>query len=163
MIVFVSALKGKGAKLYFDEDSQKECDTAPEALYNSQKHCIACKMQSHHQGVLKWPNRAGEQSILRLLGSLINFGSKVFFILAALLWEAKTPEEKKGGNNVNDGNSGINLAAFLARACGGPLSRRSGGRLATTLVATKNDIIFFSFFPVVYFSHRRSARIKKLI
>ena len=36
----------------------------------------------------------------------------------------------------------------------------SGGRLATPLVA----IIFtFIFFPVITFSHRRSARIKKLI
>jgi len=57
---------------------------------------------------------------------------------------------------------------LLARACGFPVGRRSGGRLATTLVATKNVIIFsflfsFLFFPVVYFSHRRSARIKKLI
>ena len=33
-----------------------------------------------------------------------------------------------------------------------------------TLVATKNDIIFFLFFfPVVYFSYRRIAPIKKLI
>ena len=52
----------------------------------------------------------------------------------------------------------------LARACGVPVGRRSGCRLATTLVATKNDIIFsFLFFPVVYFSHRRRAPIKKLI
>ena len=54
---------------------------------------------------------------------------------------------------------------ILAQACGVPVGRRSGGRLVMTLVATKNDIIFFSFFlfPVVYFSHRRSAPIKKLI
>ena len=51
----------------------------------------------------------------------------------------------------------------------GTSSSHSAGRLATTLVATINDIIFsfpplFSFFfSVVYFSHRRSARIKKLI
>ena len=55
----------------------------------------------------------------------------------------------------------------LARACGVPVGRHSGGRLATTLVATINVIIFsflfFFFFSVVYFSHRRSARIKKLI
>ena len=43
------------------------------------------------------------------------------------------------------------------------------GRLATTLVATKNNVIFssffslFFFFPVVYFSHRRNGWIKKLI
>ena len=35
---------------------------------------------------------------------------------------------------------------FLARACGVPVSRRSGGRLAMTLVATINVILFFSFF-----------------
>ena len=57
---------------------------------------------------------------------------------------------------------------ILARACGVPVCRRSGGRLATTLVATKNDIIFFSFSPrffssVATFSHRRSDQIKKLI
>ena len=47
---------------------------------------------------------------------------------------------------------------------GVPVGRRLGGRLAMTLVATINVIIFFLFFfPVVYFSHRRSARIKKLI
>ena len=51
--------------------------------------------------------------------------------------------------------------AFLARACRVPVGQCSGGRLATTLVATKNE--FFFFFPVVYFSHRRSAWIKKLI
>ena len=35
----------------------------------------------------------------------------------------------------------------LARACGVPVGRRSGGRLAMTLVATINVIIFFfSFF-----------------
>ena len=63
------------------------------------------------------------------------------------------------------------LDLFLARACGVPVGGRSGGRLATTLVATINVIIFFFsflfslffFFSVVYFSHRRSARIKKLI
>ena len=59
-------------------------------------------------------------------------------------------------------------AVVLARACGVPVGRRSGGRLAMTLVASINVIIFFLFsflffFPVVYFSHRRSARIKKLI
>ena len=34
----------------------------------------------------------------------------------------------------------------LARACGVPVGRRSDGRLATTLVATINVIIFFPFF-----------------
>ena len=33
----------------------------------------------------------------------------------------------------------------LERACGVPVGRRSGDRLAMTLVATKNDIIFFFF------------------
>ena len=31
----------------------------------------------------------------------------------------------------------------LARACGVPVGRRSGGRLATTLVATISIVIFF--------------------
>ena len=34
---------------------------------------------------------------------------------------------------------------ILARACGVPVGRRSGG-LGTTLVVTKNDIIFSFFF-----------------
>ena len=40
----------------------------------------------------------------------------------------------------------------LARAVGVAVVRRSGCRLATTLVATKNVFIFFSFFPPVFFS-----------
>ena len=64
---------------------------------------------------------------------------------------------------------------LLARACGVPVGWRSGGRLAMTLVATKNNIILFSFIfsffsylfsflfsPVVYFSHRRSVWITKM-
>ena len=51
---------------------------------------------------------------------------------------------------------------ILARVCGVQVGWRLGSRLASTLVATKNYIIF-SFLPLVYFSHRRSARIKKLI
>ena len=35
---------------------------------------------------------------------------------------------------------------LLARACGVPVGRRSGGRLAMTLVATNNVIIFSTFF-----------------
>ena len=35
----------------------------------------------------------------------------------------------------------------LARACGVPVGRHSGGQLATTLVATKNDIFFSFLFP----------------
>ena len=46
------------------------------------------------------------------------------------------------------------------------VGRRSGGQLATMLVATKSNIIFFHF-PIpppsdVFFSHRRSARVKKI-
>ena len=49
----------------------------------------------------------------------------------------------------------------LARAVGVAVGRRSGERLATTIVATIFIIIFF--FPVVNFSHRRSAQIKNFI
>ena len=74
-----------------------------------------------------------------------------------IAWHSsQIPEQKKG--------------LFLARAVGVAVGRRSGGRLATTLVATKNVFIyllfFFSFFifsAVATFSHRRRARIKKLI
>ena len=38
------------------------------------------------------------------------------------------------------------LLQELARVCGVPVCRRLGSRLATTLVATKNDIIYFFFF-----------------
>ena len=58
------------------------------------------------------------------------------------------------------------LKSILARVCGVPAGQCSGGQLTTMLVATNNDIIFFLFsfsFPVVYFSNRRSARIKKLM
>ena len=53
--------------------------------------------------------------------------------------------------------------AILARVVGVAV-----GRLATTLVATISTVtysffLFFPFFSVVYFSHRRRARIKKLI
>ena len=54
------------------------------------------------------------------------------------------------------------VGQLLAWACSVPVGRRSGGRLATTLVATINVIIFSFFYSVVYFSHRRSAQIKKL-
>ena len=50
--------------------------------------------------------------------------------------------------------------SFLAQAVVVPVGRRSGSRLATTLVATKNDICFFTFFfffPVVYFSHKECS------
>ena len=55
------------------------------------------------------------------------------------------------------------MAKFLARACGLPVGRRSGGWLALTLVATINVIIFHFPFSVTTFSHRKSVRIKKLI
>ena len=48
---------------------------------------------------------------------------------------------------------------ILAQAVDLPVVRRSGGRLATTLFS----IPFFSIFSVATFSHRRSARVKKLI
>ena len=53
---------------------------------------------------------------------------------------------------------------FLARAVGVAVGRRSGGRLATTLVATKNIFIFFIYFffseikiSLVLYWHERSA------
>ena len=42
----------------------------------------------------------------------------------------------------------------LARAVGVAVGRRSGGRLATTLVATKNVFIFFFFFFLFFFLRR---------
>ena len=55
----------------------------------------------------------------------------------------------------------------LARAVGVAVGRRSGERLATTLVDRYFHHYFpfsiFSIFSVATFSHRRSARIKKLI
>ena len=51
----------------------------------------------------------------------------------------------------------LNIYILLARACGVPVGRRSGGRLATTLVATINVVIFsfsflFSFFSFLFSS-----------
>ena len=46
---------------------------------------------------------------------------------------------------------------LLAQAVGVPLSRRSGSRLAMTLLATKN------ISSITTFSNRRSAWIQKLI
>ena len=48
---------------------------------------------------------------------------------------------------------------FLARACGAPVGRRSTGN------CTRHYFTFFSslFFSVAIFSHRRSARVKKLM
>ena len=37
-------------------------------------------------------------------------------------------------------------ASQVGHECGVPVGRRSGGRLATMLVATKNNILFFFFF-----------------
>ena len=45
-------------------------------------------------------------------------------------------------------------AALLAQACGVPVSRRSGGQLAATLVANKNVIIYF-FDPFFSSSSRK--------
>ena len=42
------------------------------------------------------------------------------------------------------------FSPFLAWACGVQVGRRSGGQLATTLVVTKNDIIFFLLFFTFY-------------
>ena len=57
--------------------------------------------------------------------------------------------------------------SILARVVGVLVGRYSGGQLSTTIVAIINIIIFSSFFLffsfVATFSHRRSARIKKLI
>ena len=39
---------------------------------------------------------------------------------------------------------------ILAQACGIPVGRRSDGRLAMTLVATKNDIIFSFYFYILF-------------
>ena len=57
------------------------------------------------------------------------------------------------------------VTVLLARVVGIPVCQRSGGRLASTLVATINIIIFSRrFFPsVVYFFHRGSVQIKVLI
>merc|ERR1712013_219150 len=40
----------------------------------------------------------------------------------------------------------VDIMVKLVRACGVPVGRRSGGRLAMTLVATINVIIFFFLF-----------------
>ena len=53
------------------------------------------------------------------------------------------PNKRGGHHTHNVGKS------QLARACGVPVGRRSGGRLATTLVATINDIFFSSFCPAL--------------
>ena len=53
---------------------------------------------------------------------------------------------------------------MVAQACGVPVGQCSGGRLATTLVATINNIIFFlSFYFLRCLLSHRSARIKKLV
>ena len=75
----------------------------------------------------------------------------------------RVPDMQLTGSDVSGHYSFNNF--FLLRAWGVPVGRRSGGRLATTLVATKTTLFsLFSFFsfPVVYFSHRRSAQIKRL-
>ena len=54
--------------------------------------------------------------------------------------------------------------ASIGTSVGVAVGRRSGGRLATTLVDLyfHRSFLFLVFFSVVYFSHRRSARIKNL-
>ena len=47
---------------------------------------------------------------------------------------------------INLLNTYCSKQLLLARACSIPVGRLSGGRLATTLVATKNDIVFSFFF-----------------
>ena len=62
-------------------------------------------------------------------------------------------EEAEKTLHVKDGKVGdlcntwtLPIILLLARAVGVAVGRRSGGRLATTLVATKNVFIFFLFF-----------------
>ena len=47
------------------------------------------------------------------------------------------------------------IGQILARAVSVAVGRRSGGRLATTLVATKNVFIFFFFLFFSFFFLRR--------
>ena len=53
-----------------------------------------------------------------------------------------------GPNTFLDHNLSWTIKFFgpkiLAQVCGVPVGRRSGGQMPTTLVATKNNIIFFS-------------------
>ena len=59
----------------------------------------------------------------------------------------------------------LTIDTYISRVkvIGTSVSQYSGGRLATTLVATIDAISPTFFFSVIYFSQRRSARIKKLI
>ena len=57
----------------------------------------------------------------------------------------------------------IDTYILRVKVIGTSVSQYSGGRLATTLVATIDAISPTFFFSVIYFSQRRSARIKKLI
>ena len=64
--------------------------------------------------------------------------------------EADGPEGKVGGGRIcvcNNGEKRVCLKKLLAQACGIPVGRRSSSRLATTLVATINAIIFSSISP----------------
>jgi len=61
-----------------------------------------------------------------------------------------------GWNNLETNYLKAQYYKILARACDVPVDRRSGGRLAMTFVATKNDIIiiiiiFFFLFPLSTF------------
>ena len=61
-----------------------------------------------------------------------------------------------------NGRDSESMAEILAQARAVPVGRRLGGRLAMMLVATISIILCHSF-SVMTFSHRRSARFKKLI
>ena len=67
---------------------------------------------------------------------VIRVKEKSFIAFIALVWQAQQPKP------------------FLARVCGIPVSQHSGGRLAMTLVATIN-VIIFSFFSFLFFLLRR--------
>ena len=84
-------------------------------------------------------------------------------VLSTTFWytESLTRGKKALGNGLMYGTvhfQGPARDQQLARACGVPAGRRSGGRLATTLVATINvNISFPLFFYIVTFSQRRGA------
>ena len=74
------------------------------------------------------------------------------FVSIELSQKEKTKEARTPKNNFTQ------VQKQLARACGVPVGRRSGGRLATTLVDTINVIIFHSipFFPCPPFHFLRN-------
>ena len=82
------------------------------------------------------------------------------FVLAHLPGNIGTAEiedmiatvDKNQDGKISYSEFRVRWTGLLSRACCVPVGRRSGGRLATTLVATKNDIILFSFFFSFLFS-----------